>query len=179
MSFSHHRFPTFENPFPTSCENQGLTYIKIVSPTVCISLRLAIRQKFELLRPCKDASQNAFGALLGVSIGNDRKLIVADYNRYSFNVGLDYYDPNLASYGECLDANNIGVAYTSCLVEPSIWILGNPIKTVSNGFARPSNYNELTQEEQDEIDQAEADQQQAQKDSEPKNSHTINLKVAK
>jgi len=87
-------------------------------------------------------------------LARPQELIVADYNRYSFNVGLDYYDSSVYDPTDDCLAPDYDVNYTSCLVEPSIWILGVPIKTVSNGFARPSNYNELTQEEQDEIDQA-------------------------
>ena len=59
------------------------------------------------------------------------------------------------------------------------WVMKNILKFDDETIKQMTKQVEAEEPAQDEIDQEEADQQPAQQDSEPKNSHTINLKVAK
>lgn len=73
---------------------------------------------------------------------------LADYNRYSFSIPLDYYDPSsYTPYGLCENDAETPFYRTACLVEPSFWISSAPIRTAANGYM-PDNWNQLSDAEQ-------------------------------
>ena len=80
-------------------------------------------------------------------LARPEEIIQVNYNRYSFSIPLDYYDPAAqTSYGRCENDVETSFYRTACLVEPTFWISSAPIKNAANGYD-PDNYDQLTEEQ--------------------------------